>query len=141
MAIDTDPAECIGRCAILASECVQLDRQIVVSVYGHRRQCSFVSFRKVITTAICGMRKSPVLHASVSFLIAIYSDRDTFNDLDAGHNNCNNCRLCPRMPFWGCFLTFKHESCPLACFKYCAKMEVGNGQTVSRKWTTFTRIT
>lgn len=49
--------------------------------------------------------------------------------------------LCSRKLFCKCFLTFKHESCPLACFKYCAKMEVGNGHTVSRKWTTFTRIT
>lgn len=38
-------------------------------------------------------------------------------------------------------ITFRHESCPLDCFRYWANMDVGNGQTGSRKCTTFTRIT
>lgn len=33
MAFDTDPTECNARCAILIPECVQLDRQIFVSIW------------------------------------------------------------------------------------------------------------
>lgn len=39
------------------------------------------------------------------------------------------------------YLTFKHESCPFACFRYCANMLVGNVQTLSFICTTLIRAT
>jgi len=38
-------------------------------------------------------------------------------------------------------LTFNDDNCPFACFRYCAKILVGNVQTLSRICTTFTNAT
>lgn len=38
-------------------------------------------------------------------------------------------------------LTLRQDNCPLACLRYCARIEVGNVHTLSLIWTTFTRAT